>query len=146
LDPTIERQVELPDPQRSGGSVLWKLSERGLEWDGGQSRAAWMPFACMRRVTLGHVSALGGWRLNISGPPGSVLIGSSHFKATETPKAAARFIALARDIIRGAGERGCPAKFRVNNGFLGPAIIWSRLGTPMPNYEAVLQKLDVSPK
>ena len=100
----------------------------------------------MRRVTLGHVRALGGWRLYISGPPGSVLLGSSHYKVEEMPDMAAQFTSLAADIVRGAGQRGCPAKFRVNNRFSAPTFVWSRLGARAPDYAAVLEKLEVSPK
>ena len=146
MDTLVERQVELPDPKRSGGSIVWKLSARGLEWEGGQSRAAWMPFACMRRITLGSVDKLGGWRMRIEGPPGSVLIGSSHRGAHESPDASQRFTVLASDIIRESAQRGCPPKFRLNNNRIILEVLWTWSGSVVNDPETLLTQLDVSPK
>ena len=141
-----ERQVELPDPKRSGGLIVWKLSARGLEWDGGRNSAAWMPFACMRGITLGSVSALGGWRMRIAGPPGALLIGSSHYKTPQSPEMATQFLSLASDVIRGATERGCPPKLRMNDRHIVPEFLWARLGVRVPASENLLERLEVSPK
>ena len=140
----VERQIELPDPLRTTGRIVWDISKRGLEWSGGRSSAAWMPFACMRRVTLGKV--LGSWRIGLSGPPGSVLIGESHSGQLATPEDHARFVRLAGDIVREASGCGCGPKFRLNDRPILPIFLWSRLGKRVDGPEGLLSKLEVSLK
>lgn len=57
-----------------------------------------------------------------------------------------RFSVLASAVIREAGQRGCPPKFRLNDRHILPAIAWSRLGTNVPDYGTLLSMLEVSPK
>ena len=146
MDGLEDRQVELPDPERSAGRIVWDISRRGLEWTGGHARAAWMPFACMQRITLGHLGARGGWRLGLSGPPGRVLIGASHPGATAAPEDEAQFVALASDIVRASLTRGCPPKFRINDRAMRSGFLWMRLGRSVPEADELLARLAVSLK
>jgi len=84
--------------------------------------------------------------MRVAGPPGNVIIGASHYRGERTSEADRRFRALATDVIREAGQRGCPPKFRLNDRYIAPAVLWARLGHRAPDYRALLARLALSPK
>lgn len=126
----------LPNPRDPEKEIEWRLTETGLEWSGGDFNAAWMPFACMRLLTLGNVSGdQWGWRMRISGPPGSVLIyGGAGSQEAD-------FFELSHRVITGAASAGCGTNFRWNDRNLAPPFLWARMGRRMQSADDLLNLL-----
>ncbi|MEM9669342.1 MAG: hypothetical protein AAF950_10495 [Pseudomonadota bacterium] len=123
-----DRLFRLPDPKGVSGYIDWRLTPTGLEWDGRVFRAPWMPFACMRRICLGHVPTLGGWRLGISGPPGRITIAAGHRERPETAETVTEFRTLAHTVLENAALAGCGTVLRRNFSRVRPDFLWIRLG------------------
>ena len=138
-----ERVFALPDPRRPSGDISWQLTDTGLEWQGGTFRAKWMPYACMRTITLGNVPAMGGWRLRVSGPPGAVLITPGQRDMRDMPEKIPVFAALCEQLLRGAEGAGT-AKYRYNPNPLQPGALWARFGQTVRGAQALIDRLPVS--
>jgi hypothetical protein len=126
----------LPSLGKNQGRTEWRLDERGLEWTDLNGKDKWMPFACVRLVTLGQSEK--GWRLRLSGPPGAVTFGTG---LAPLPKDLGTFAHLAARMIEGATEVGCSVHFRFNNQTFGPAWLWARCGRKQESGKFLLRKL-----
>ena len=118
------RLPAIDDPSRL---VEWRLDERGLEWTGTDGHDRWMPYACIRLATLGCLAGR-GWQLRLSGPPGVVTITAGE---EASPEGLAGFATLAQQLIQGADDAGCRARFRLNHRRLTPQWLWARRGKLM---------------
>lgn len=105
--------------------MQWRLDARGLEWTGDDGKDRWMPYACVRRATLGNPRGV-GWRLRLSGPPGAALIEAGVGSRQEDLVA---FTKLARATIEGAAAAGCGTRFAINHGRPLFDPLWARRGS-----------------
>ena len=95
-----------------------------------------MPFACIRRVTLGQRP--NGWGLRLSGPPGAVMFGPGPRPASEDLQT---FVMLSREMIEGADMAGCRVRFRLNHSRFGPDWLWARCGLKAESGQSLLVNL-----
>lgn len=127
----------LPIPGKSDSHMDWRLDARGLEWTDLAGKDRWMPFACVRRATLGHVKRR-GWQLRLSGPPGAVMFGSG---AELEAQSVDVFTRLAGKMIEGAAATGGRARFCLNHRNISPDWLWARSGRNLQSGEALMSYL-----
>jgi len=140
----MSQPVRLPDAKNSSDFVDWRLTQTGLEWDGGAFSARWMPFGCMRRICLGRVPGARGWHLRISGPPGAILMSSGPEAHPDYAEREANFAALAKKVLVGAGETGCQPALSYMSRAVGPGFLWARLGRPADSVGSIIARLPAS--
>jgi len=80
-------------------------------------------------VCLGNLKKQ-GWCLRLSGPPGALVFGAGENPIAEN---LAAFSELGRIMVIGAGDAGCRARFRRNDGSAGFGLklaepVWARGG------------------
>lgn len=128
---------DLPSAKAATGRILWHLDARGLEWTGADGKESWMPFACVRRATLGNPSGF-GWRLRMSGPPGAALIEAGRAaKAADT----IAFTKLSVAAVEGVANAGCGTRFAINHGRVWFDPLWARRGRAVSSGAELIEAL-----
>lgn|GEM_PF-2528420 len=141
--------ISLPSVDAPGRRVDWRVDARGLEWTDARGKDRWMPFACVRLATLGHLKKQ-GWCLRLSGPPGALVFGAGANGAASAEDLAA-FRELGQIMIMGASEAGCRARFRRNDGTAGFGLkwaepLWARGGQSVANGQVLVDMLPAQSK
>lgn len=119
--PLEAKHFQLPMVGRAPASLVdWYLDVRGLEWTSPSGQAQWMPFACIRRMTVGNTSNK-GWVVRLSGPPGAIAIGA-RMGGGEA------FQQLVLAVADGVQKAGCHPQLAFNNSAYRIGWLWARSG------------------